>query len=391
MKIGIAGPIQTAPLVEFLDDVDLDKTSEGLGGIPVTQLVKGLLKTDHEVSVYSLDQNVNRREILRGKNLTVYYGPYRPRHRIWNFFKQERQSIRDFILADRADIVHAHWTYEFALGALASGKPTLITVHDWAPTIFRLKTDPYRFGRLLMACATFFKGSHFIANSPYIQKCLKNYLRKDVPVIPNTLDEALFYEGERYLNTSRPAIVSVNNGFAKLKNVKSLMRAYKLIKKEIPACRLMLIGSGFEKDGEADKWAKSELLPDGIEFRGLLPHNKVLEILGHSDLLVHPALEESFGITLLEAMAKKTPVIGGKNSGAVPWVLNYGKSGILTDVKSPKNIAKEAIRILGNENKWKIYSINGYKHAKSNFSSTVVTKQYIKLYIDIIKNEKGYK
>ena len=67
MKIGIAGPIQTAPLVEFLDDVDLDKTSEGLGGIPVTQLVKGLLNTDHEVSVYSFDQNINRREILRGK------------------------------------------------------------------------------------------------------------------------------------------------------------------------------------------------------------------------------------------------------------------------------------------------------------------------------------
>ena len=173
MKIGIAGPIQTAPLVEFLDDVDLDKASEGLGGIPITQLVKGLLNTDHEVSVYSLDQNIKKREVLHGKKLTLYYGPYRPRHRIWDFFKQERQSIRDFILVDRPDIVHAHWTYEFALGALASGIPTLITVRDWAPTILRLKMDHYRFGRSLMACATFFKGSNFIANSPYIQKCIK--------------------------------------------------------------------------------------------------------------------------------------------------------------------------------------------------------------------------
>jgi len=384
MKIGIAGPIQTAPLIEFLDGVDLDKAPEGLGGISVTQLVKGLLNTNHEVSVYSLDQNIKSREILRGKNLTLYYGHYRPRHRIWNFFKQERQSIRDFILADRPDIVHAHWTYEFALGALASGIPTLITVRDWAPTILRFKTDHYRFGRLLMACAIFFKGSHFIANSQYIQKCLKKWLHKDVPVIPNTLDEAVFYEEERYLSTSRPTIVSVNNGFAKLKNVKSLMLAYKLIKKEIPACRLMFIGSGFEKDGEADKWAKNNYLSDGVDFAGFLPHAEVFKILESADLLIHPSLEESFGMTLLEAMAKKTPVIGGKNSGAVPWVLNDGKAGILTDVKSPEHIADEAIQLLTDKELWKMFSTAGYQYVWDNFRLMKIVDQTIHEYRKVL-------
>lgn len=384
MKIGIAGPIQTAPLIEFLDGMDLDKTPEGLGGISVTQLVKGLLNTDHEVSVYSLDQNIKKRVVLHGKNLTLYYGPYRHRHRIWDFFKQERQSIRDFIWVDRPDIVHAHWTYEFALGALASGKPTLITVRDWAPTILRLKTDHYRFGRLLMACATFFKGTHFIANSPYIQNCLKNYLRKDVPVIPNALDEAVFYEGERHLSTSHPTIVSVNNGFAKRKNVKSLMRAYKLIKKEIPACRLMLIGSGFEKDGEADKWAKNNYLSDGVDFTGLLSHAEVFKILESADLLIHPSLEESFGMTLLEAMAKKTPVIGGKNSGAVPWVLNYCKAGVLTDIKSPEHIADEAIKLLTDEELWKMFSNAGYRYAWENFRLMKIVDQTIYEYRKVL-------
>jgi len=384
MKIGIAGPVQTAPLVEFLNGVDLNKAPEGLGGISVTQLVKGLLNTDHEVSVYSLDQNIKKREVLRGKNLTLYYEPYRPRHRIWDFFKQERQSIRDFIIADRPDIVHAHWTYEFALGALASGIPTLITVRDWAPTILRFKTDHYRFGRFLMACATFFKGSHFIANSPYIQECLKKYLRKDVPVIPNALDEAVFYEGERHLNAFRPIIVSINNGFAKHKNVKSLMPAYKLIKEEIPACRLMLIGSGFEKGGEADKWAKSKFLSDGVDFRGFLPQSEVLKILKSADLLIHPALEESFGMTLLEAMAKKIPVIGGKKSGAVPWVLNYGKAGVLTDVKSPEHIADEAIKILTDVELWKKFSNAGYKYAWENFRLMKIVDQTIHEYRKVL-------
>ncbi|MCK4554006.1 glycosyltransferase family 4 protein [Candidatus Parcubacteria bacterium] len=388
MKIGIAGPIQTAPLIEFLDGVDLDKAPEGLGGIPVTQLVKGLLNTDHEVSVYSLDQNIKKREVLHGKNLTLYYGPFRIRHKIWDFLKLERESIRDFIIGDRPDIVHAHWTYEFALGALASGIPTLITVHDWAPAILRFKTDHYRFGRLLMACATFFKGSYFIANSPYIQKCLKKRLYKDVPVIPNTLDEAVFYEGERYLSASCPTIVSINNGFAKGKNVKPLMRAYKLIKKEIPACRLMLIGSGFEKDGEADKWAKNNYLSDGVEFAGPLPHTEVFNILESVDLLIHPSFEESFGMTLLEAMAKKIPVIGGKNSGAVPWVLNYGKAGVLTDIKSPEHIADEAINLLIDEELWKMFSTAGYQYAWDNFRLSKIVDQSLNEYEKILTSMK---
>jgi len=385
MKIGIAGPIQTAPLIDFLDDVDLSSAPEGLGGISVTRLVQGLLRTNHKVSVYSLDHNIKNPEILRGKNLTLYYGLYRPKHRIWDFFKQERKTIKNFILADNPDIVHAQWTYEFALGALASGKPTLITVHDWAPVILRLKPDHYRFGRLLMAFATFFKGPHFIANSPYIQTCLKRYLRKDAPVIPNALDEAMFYDGERYLNTSNPIIVSVNNGFAKLKNVKSLMRAYKLIKNAIPGCRLMLVGSGFEKDGEADKWATKKFLSGGIDFRGSVPHPVVLEILRSSDLLVHPSLEESFGMTLLEAMAKKTPVIGGKDSGAVPWVLNDGKAGILTNVKSPEHIADEAIRILTDERIWKKFSDSGYRYAWENFCLSKIVDQSLFEYERILE------
>lgn len=383
MKIGIAGPITTSTLAEFIE-LNTNRIPEGSGGVSVTQFVKGLLKKGYHVSAYSFDFEITVPTVLKGPLLTLYYGPYRQKHRMWDFMKLERKFIRDTIKHDNPDIVHAHWTYEFALGALASGKPTLITVRDWAPTIFQLKTDPYRFGRLLMTCATFFKGSHFIANSPYIQKSLKKYLRKDVPVIPNALDEAVFYERERYLNTFRPTIVSVNNGFAKLKNVKSLMRAYKLIKKGIPACRLILIGSGFEKNGEADKWAKSKFLSDGIDFRGFLPHAKVLEILGSSDLLVHPALEESFGMTLLEAMAKKIPVIAGKDSGAVPWVLNHGGAGVLTDVRDPSSIADEAVLLLRDQDRWKKFSEAGYKFACENFCSSKVIEQYIAAYATLL-------
>ena len=367
MKIGIAGPIQTEPLKEFLFDKDIGNAPDGLGGTPVTQLVKGLLKAGHKVSVYSLDIDVDVPKIIKGERLVLYYGAYRLKHRIRDFFKQEREIIRDFILEDSPDLVHAHWTYEFALGALASKYPTLISVHDWAPVMFWLKRDHYRLGRLLMAICVFYKGSHFLANSPYIRNYLKKYLRIEAPVSQYGLDKSIFFQHKKCLNVEHPNIVSISNGFGKRKNVNSLIRAFRTIKKIVPGCRLLLIGSGFEKNGDAYNWTKKNCRNDGIEFLGLLTHAEVLKILETADLLVHPALEESFGMIFLEAMAKRTPVIGGNYSGAIPWVLGYGQAGILTDVRSPELIAKEATGLLLNKKLWASFSEAGYKYALENF------------------------
>ncbi len=371
-------------LAEFLDE-KIDKTPKGLGGIGVVQLVKGLLRKEIRVSVYSLDVDVITPLVVKGEFLTIYYGSYRRKHRMRDFMKVERQSIRDFIIVDKPDIVHAHWTYEFAIGALSGGKPTLITVRDWAPTILRLKPDAYRFGRLILHYYTIFRGDNFTAISPYIQKSLIKYKGKNIPIIPNALDDEYFYKGKRHLNNSQPRIVSVNNGFGKRKNVKALLRAFRVIKTRVPACRLILIGYGFEKNGIAQQWASKNELAEGVNFIGHVSHAEVLAVLESTDLLIHPSLEESFGMTLLEAMAKKTPVIGGDRSGAVPWVLDYGKAGVLTNVKSPTLIANEAILILTNKERWKILSAAGYQYARNHFSLSKIVDQYLEAYNKLLE------
>ena len=44
-------------------------------------------------------------------------------------------------------------------------------------------------------------------------------------------------------------------------------------------------------------------------------------------------------MTLLEALIEGTPVVGGLNSGAVPWVLDFGEAGELVNVLDPASIA----------------------------------------------------
>ena len=118
----------------------------------------------------------------------------------------------------------------------------------------------------------------------------------------------------------------------------------------------------------------------GVDFLGLVPYHEVPRILKNVDLVIHPSLEESFGMAVAEALASRTPVIGGKTSGAVPWVLNGGKAGLLVDVRDPKKIAQSAVRLLRDRKLWNRLSDDGYAHAVRSFSLPEVSNAYLRVY-----------
>lgn len=382
MKIGIAGPAAPRLVADYLDDLPAD-APKGLGGTSVALIARGLLAAGHRVSVYMLDAQVTRPASLSGERLTVFLGPYRPRHRMRDFMAAERGHVRRFIERDAPDVVHAHWTYEYALGALRTGRPTLITVRDWAPAILRFSPDPYRAGRWLMNAATLWKGQHFVANSPYIQTRLQRYLRRPVPVIPNAIDDDFFAGPKNAPASAAPTIVSVNNGFGRRKNVAVLLEAFSQMRAQMPGCQLRLFGSGFGSGGPAEQWAKAHGLQQGVEFLGHAPHGAILAAIRAADLLIHPALEESFGMTLLEAMAVGTPVVAGAESGAVPWVLNDGTAGVLTDVTAPRVVASAALQLLTDPARWRHFSEAGFAHAWESFRLSHIAARYAELYAQL--------
>lgn len=127
---------------------------------------------------------------------------------------------------------------------------------------------------------------------------------------------------------------------------------------------------------------------DGVFFHGQLPYEQLMNQLRNYDLLLHPSLEESFGMTLIEAMAQGLPVIAGKYSGAVPWVLNYGKNGILVDVASTKEIA-DALRMLTHdEDLYRQLSSDGIQYVWNNFSEDIIAREHLELYRRVLNGQK---
>lgn len=391
MKIAICGPVSVLDLVPHLalTTMPVDQLPATSGNPSVTHLVEGLLQTGHEVVVVALDSSVRSDMRLTGEKLTLRVCPSRPQHRARDVFKVERAAVRRALLDEEPDLAHAQWTYEYALGAIASNIPTVVTVRDWAPLILRWHPHPYRLVRLGMNWRTLSSAQQLTTVSPQMATRLSKVMRRDVAVVPNALPDGRIERSRVEPDLDRPTIIAVNNGFSRFKNVASLLRAFPKVRSSLSGATLELIGQDFGPDGRAEKWARGEGLTEGVRFRGAQSPATIDSAIGQSDLLVHPSLEESFGMVLIEAMARGVPVVGGRNSGAVPWVLDYGAAGVLTDVLSPTEIADSIVSVLQSHEHWHTLSLAGYHRVQEHFRLSVVVNAYLEIYRRVLDTSPG--
>jgi L-malate glycosyltransferase len=381
MRLAICGPVDVLALTRWLDERDrYTEQLRSLASSPTTQLVVGLLERGHELVVVTLDPHIERPRHLMGAQLSVRIGPYRPRHRARDVFAAERRIISEALHSEMPDIVHAQWTYEYALGAIPSAAPTLVTVHDWAPRILRYQPTPYRSVRLMMNMVALAGATGLTGPSPYIAERIYRLTGRLAKVIPNGIADNLFRPRTEPPSLDRPEIIAVNNGYSGFKNVGALLRAFALVRDQIPGSRLRLVGIGYEPAGPAQRWAVEHDLIDGVAFHGPVAQDELLPLLRTAELFVHPSREESFGLVLAEAMSQGLPVLGGHRSGAVPWVLGAGEAGALVDVESPADIAAGILAPLRDEERWWRLSRAGYRRASEAFRTSEALDHYLEAY-----------
>jgi glycosyltransferase involved in cell wall biosynthesis len=131
----------------------------------------------------------------------------------------------------------------------------------------------------------------------------------------------------------RPTIVFVGRADDPRKNVPLLLDAFALVRRELPAARLQLVGT-----------PPTTPVPAGVEVVGEVTH--VAPYLRQASIFALPSWQEGFGIVVAEALASGVPVVTTPCGGPEELVRRSGGGTVIADF-STESMAEALLELAG--------------------------------------------
>jgi glycosyltransferase involved in cell wall biosynthesis len=161
----------------------------------------------------------------------------------------------------------------------------------------------------------------------------------------------------------------------RLKNYASLVRAFAALAPDHPDATLAIAGPGGKDDLE--NLARELSIGDRVLLCG--PRDDVPDFLAALDVFVHPALAESFGMVIIEAMAMGRPVVSTR-VGIAPEAIDPGVNGLLAGDPSPAALEEALREILRRRDRWEEMGAAARRSAEG-FRAAAMVKSYEALYL----------
>lgn len=162
------------------------------------------------------------------------------------------------------------------------------------------------------------------------------------------------------------------------KNITGLLAAYKkYCDQESDRVPLVIVGGG--------GWNNEDIISEMTRLKKLgydirhpqqyVPDEDLPALYSGASLLVHVAIHEGFGLSLVQAMACGLPVIAGDNS-SIPEVV--GDAALLVDAHSAEAISDTIIQLLGDKELYKSMQSKGIMRARE-FSWAATTEVLLRI------------
>ncbi len=205
-------------------------------------------------------------------------------------------------------------------------------------------------------------GNNFIAISQNALDYAKRVIPKSdgLKHLNNAIDYAAFYSPVKVINTKK-IIRLVNVGsFQKKKNQVFLVEVLKKLLERGVNCELTFLGKGTEMK-RVEQRAEELGVKDQIIFKGNVTN--VYSVLAESDIYVHSAYYEPFGLVLLEAMAAGLPVVC-LNGGGNADIIENGTNGFMLEGATPTQYAQRIEELVRNQELYNAIATAGQHTAK---------------------------
>ena len=319
------------------------------GVVHALKLAERLTSLGHDVTLYSLAreddpgaQNGYYRHVDSKFNIIQYKWNSELIRRLEAMITAYRENI-----PSDADIYHAQdCVGGTALGRMRSAglipSPIFRTIHhiddSAGPRLFEFEKAAVSYA------------DHRFVVSKYWKEYLEKQYGYDSTVTYNGIDLSDF-DIRPNRASERPTVLFVG-GLEPRRGLEYLVLAMEAVIHHIPEARLIAVAkTGFRG---TDDWRFFEQLAnragvrDRMEFHESVSQETLLGFYSECDVLVLPSKTEGWGLSLMEAMACRKPVIASR-VGGIPELVRDGREGLLVEAGDVSELALAIVKLLGDE------------------------------------------
>ncbi|MBN1622153.1 MAG: glycosyltransferase family 4 protein [Endomicrobiales bacterium] len=248
--------------------------------------------------------------------------------------------------------------------------------------------------------------NYFVSKVIAVSNAVKNYFIANSPV-PESKIETVFLgiDTKKYTKLNKRSdirnefavkdngpLIAIVGRFQAIKGHIYFFEAAKLIKKEVPEIKFMVVGERiFDRKDDKDYPGQiKQIISDfGLEndviFTGY--RTDIPDILSAIDVLVMSSLKETFGLVLLEAMAANIPVVSTRCGGPED-IIEDSASGFLVKNMDPLSISNAVIKVLKNKQLRDEITNNAKNRVEQLFSINTQARKYESIYSSILEKNK---
>jgi glycosyltransferase involved in cell wall biosynthesis len=299
-------------------------------------------------------------------------------------------SLSNLFESKQIDLVHVHLGLDSFIGTLAAkkaNKPVIMTVHFDQPNHMNYSLLAKQFWNGFQKLKN--QGiAHFL---PITENVATELMRREavprekitvihpgIPLFETDKSSKLTIRHE--LNCDENDVVIIGIGrLEPEKNFSCLLNAVANMNNE-KSIKVWIIGDGSERSSLSESIRRIGL---GERVQLLGYRNDVIQLLGAADIFVLPSKAEPFGMSAVEAMIARLPVVGTNGPG-LGTIVDHEVTGLLVQADDSVALATALSRLVNDRSLRIKLAEAGRERAAALFSSDGMADKMVKVYRNVI-------
>lgn len=257
-------------------------------------------------------------------------------------------KLKKMLSRFKPDVLHAHSASSYGfLGALLNFHPYFISL--WGSDVFLFPRKSFLHRKLFQYALN--NADTVLSTSKAMKSEALKYIDREILVLPFGVDTTVFKPFQDEQSTNKRALVigtvktlDYNYG------IDLLLTAFREVLNQFnkESFHLLIVGGG-GMEGQLRNLSKELEINNYTTFTGFIEHEHIAKYHNMIDISVFPSVNESFGVSVLEASACERPVIVS-DVGGLPETVENNVTGLIFPSRNINLLVEKIVQLIEDKN-----------------------------------------